>query len=142
LNSSEIRQRIETGAVDIGPAGWDDNFGYGLVNFHNSLVGGTHAVNEAFIICVTTNPIMANDIIIIVKTKVPVLTIPVVNYTLITDHPIYRGTVILGNLEGKDNLYTGRLRTDHVGSIEFTVSGADEYGLLPELTMEYFKKRN
>lgn len=39
LTPEQLRQRLINGAVDLGPAGRDNIFGYGLVNAYNSVTG-------------------------------------------------------------------------------------------------------
>ena len=38
LTPAEIRQKIRENAVDLGPSGFDNEFGYGLINVTDTLV--------------------------------------------------------------------------------------------------------
>lgn len=139
MTNAEIRSRIEISAIDIGDLGWDEQFGWGVVNFHNALIGGTHAENDAFIMAVTASPIVFDEIIVIVKQKQRMVGKPLFHYAVITSGIIGNKEIGLRLLPNHTNLWTGRLNTSHKGPIRFRVSGEGDSGPLPYLEMEYFK---
>lgn len=36
-NSANVRNILQTTSTDLGPSGWDDQYGYGLINCHNAV---------------------------------------------------------------------------------------------------------
>jgi len=139
MTNFEIRERIEKSAIDIGPDGWDYEFGYGLVDFHRALLGGIYLENDSFVIGVTANPIFDNDIAIVVKAKVEMTSKPILHYWLITGEysPMYGLGLI--PLEGFTDLWVGKLNTEHVGAIRFVVDGQNEDSWMSDLEIEYYK---
>jgi len=140
MTNREIRQRIESAVWDIGPPGWDDEFGYGLVDFQMALMGGRHASNDVFNLGVATSPVISDDIVIIIKVKQPLLNPPSIHYDLIGDlGPVGSGNVSVTHLAWNSDIYAGRLHTTHQGLIIIKVNGNGISGPAPELIMGYFK---
>jgi len=139
MTNEEIRIRIETSVWDIGDPGWDDKFGWGLVDFHKALIGGTHIENDAFILAVTASPIVTDEIIVIVKQKLPMVERPTLQYVLVTTGFMDIKEIGLHHLPNHDSIWSGRFNTKHQGAIRIRVSGEGTSGQLPYLEMEYFK---
>jgi serine protease len=141
ITNSELRSRIETSAVDVGPVGWDDEFGYGVVNFQRAMFGSTHGSNPAFNLGITTNPILNADIIVIVKVKVEITGTPTLNYSYWQDSQLVSGMITLTPVPDLTTVWSGSLRTNFPGNITFRLNGTGPGGNLPELQAEYFKGR-
>jgi len=139
MTNAEIRKRLEDTAWDIGSAGWDDEFGHGLVDFYKALIGGVTGENQHLFIGVTSSPIVFDEVIIVVKSKVEVISSPILKYVLISDGVMNMQEIKLHKLQNHENLWVGRFNTVHKGSIRFTVSGDGVSGALIPLEMEYYK---
>jgi subtilisin family serine protease len=142
ITNTELRSRIETSAVDVGPTGWDDEFGYGVVNFQRALLGSTHASNTAFNMGVTTNPVLNDDVIVIVKVKVAIIGDPSVVYSYWEDGQLKSGVVTLTPIPDLTSVWSGNIRTSFSGNITLKLNGTGPGGNLPELQTEYFKGEN
>jgi len=141
MTAHELRARIEQSVWDIGTPGWDDQFGWGLVDFQKALMSGTYASNEAFNLGITTSPILTDDIILVVKAKVSMTNNPVVYYIIMGLEGVEEsGNVDLRQIPGDGTLFSGRLHTVKNGDFRFTVCGSSQSGPLPDLVLEYFKK--
>ena len=141
MNNSEIRDQVQRAVWDVGDTGWDNEFGWGLVDFQKALVSGTHASNEAFNLGVTASPILPDDIIIIVKAKVGMTNKPVIYYVISDIHGIIEsGTIDIKAIPGDGTIFSGRLHTERIGAINFSVCGTSVSGPLPDLYLEYHKK--
>jgi len=140
MTNREIRQRIESAVWDIGAPGWDDEFGYGLVDFQMALIGGRHASNDVFNLGVSTSPVLSDDVVVIIKIKQPLLNPPSIHYELMGALDLVgSGSILVIPLEWDNNIYVGRLHTSHVGLIVIKVNGDTISGPAPELIMGYYK---
>jgi serine protease len=139
MTNREIRTRIENSAMDIGDPGWDDKYGYGLVDFYRALIGGNHSENSAFVLGVTTSPVLNDDVAVIVKCKYPSTSKPLVYFWLITDSVAPMNNLSLIPLGFNPYMWVGKLHTAHKGAIRFLISGQGEDSWMPDLEMEYYK---
>ncbi len=142
LTNVELRSRIENSVTDIGPAGWDDQFGYGLVDFQKALRGATYASNNAFTFGVTTNPLLNDDVIVIVKVKVPMDGDPVISYSYTENSTLKTGIIPIVQSPTNPSIWTGRYSTLFSGNMTFNVNGVYNGSNLPELEMDYFKGKS
>jgi subtilisin family serine protease len=143
LTNAELRTKIETCVWDIGPAGWDNDFGYGLVDFQKVMVGSTHASNTAFNFGITTSPIFNDDIIIVVKVKQPINGDPQLTYSYLDGGNLRSGSIQMMKLPNQNNVWATRYHTLFSGTITFKVNGiAQGGGNLPELSMDYSKGKS
>ena len=142
LTNVELRSRVENSVIDIGPPGWDNEFGYGLVDFQKALIGSTYASNNAFNFGVTTNPILNDDVIVIVKVKVPIDGDPVISYSFNDQGGLQTGIIPIIQSPTNPSIWTGRYNTLFSGNITLNVNGVYNGGNLPELEMDYFKGKS
>ena len=142
LTNSELRTKIETCVWDIGPAGWDNDFGFGLVDFQKVMIGSTHASNNAFNVGITTSPVMNDDIIIITKVKLPISGDPTLSYSYL-DGNLHTGSITMIKLPDQNNIWASRFHTLFSGTITFKINGiAEGGGNLSELVVEYLKGKS
>ena len=139
MTNVEIRKRIEDSARDIGSPGRDDKFGHGLVDFYSALVGGGFSENQHFVVGVTSSPIVYDEVLIVVKSKIEVISSPQLMYFLINKGEMDQREIALHKLQNHENVWIGRFNTVHVGSIRLNVTGDGVGGALIPLEMEYFK---
>lgn len=139
MTNEEIRARIENSAMDIGDPGRDDKYGYGLVDFYRALIGGSHSENSAFVLGVTTNPILNDDVAVIVKCKYPSTNVPLVYFWLITDGFAPMNHLTLIPLEFNPYMWVTKIHTTHKGAIRLLITGQGEDSWMPELELEYYK---
>ena len=142
LTNVELRSRVENSVIDIGPPGWDNEFGYGLVDFQKALIGSTYASNNAFNFGVTTNPILNDDVIVVVKVKVPIDGAPVISYSYTDQGGLQTGIIPIIQSPTNPSIWTGRYTTLFSGNITFNVNGVYNGGSLQELEMDYFKGKS
>lgn len=143
LTNQELKTKIKNCVIDIGPSGWDDNFGWGLVDFKNAMIGSTHSSNSAFNVGVTTSPILNDDIIIIIKVKVPISGNPIVTYSYQDGSKLRSGSIGVIKLQNQNNIWATRFHTLYSGTITFKINGtAQGGGNLPELVLEYLKGKS
>lgn len=142
LTNQELRSKIESSATDLGPAGWDNEFGWGLVDFRNAMVGSTYGSNTDFNVGVTTSPILNDDVIIVVKAKVQINGSPVVSYSYTEGSTLHTGFVPLVQMQGSTTVWTGRMSTLFSGNITFKANGVGSGGNLNELELDYFKGKS
>ncbi|MCD6217732.1 S8 family serine peptidase, partial [bacterium] len=142
LTNVELRSRVENSVIDIGPPGWDNEFGYGLVDFQKALVGSTYASTTAFNFGVTTNPILNDDVIVVVKVKVPIDGSPVISYSYTDQGGLQTGIIPIIQSPTNPSIWTGRYTTLFSGNITFNVNGVYNGGNLQELEMDYFKGKS
>ncbi|MBU1023302.1 S8 family serine peptidase [bacterium] len=142
LTNTELRAKIESSVTDIGAPGWDNEFGFGLVDFQKALIGSTYSSNSAFNFGVTTNPILNDEVIVVVKVKVPIVGSPVITYQYEDEGVPMNGTVSIWQTPNNPAIWTGRFNTLFSGNIVFKINGNDSGGNLPELKMDYFKGRS
>ena len=143
LTNVELRKRVESAVTDIGPSGWDDKFGWGLVDFQKALVGSTHGSNQAFNFGVTTSPIMNDDILVVVKVKLPISGDPTISFSYLENGSLHSGVIPLKIVPNNAYIWSGRFHTLFSGSITFKVNGlASGGGNLPELVMDYSKGKS
>ena len=143
LTNLELRKKVESSVVDIGPQGRDDKFGWGLVDFQKALSGSTFASNAAFNFGVTTSSIMNDDVIVVVKVKQPISGIPAISFSYLENGSLHNGLIPLKIVPNDISIWAGRLHTQFSGVITFKINGvATGGGNLPELSMEYFKGKS
>jgi len=143
LSNSEIRAKIETSARDIGAPGWDDEFGFGIIDFQAALIGSIHAVNDAFNVGITSNPIMTDDVIIVVKVKLPIDGNPQLSYSYNEEGNVKTGTINMIRVPNQNNIWATRFHTLFSGKITFSVKGTTPGGGdLPELLVDYSKGKS
>jgi subtilisin family serine protease len=142
LTNQELRAKIQSSATDLGPAGWDDQFGWGLVDFRKALEGSTYGSNSDFNVGITTSPILNDDVIVVCKVKVQINGSPVVSYSYTEGSTLHTGFVTLVPMQGNTTIWTGRISTLFSGNITFKANGVGSGGNLNELVLDYFKGKS
>jgi hypothetical protein len=142
LNNAELRTIIETCVQDIGPPGRDDEFGWGLVDFQKVMIGSSHASNEAFNVGITVSPILNDDIIIIIKVKLPINGNPQLVFSYLDNGNLRTGSIQMLKLPNQNNIWATRFHAGFTGPITFKVNGiAQGGGNLPEIVIDYLKEK-
>lgn len=140
LTPAEVRQRIEGTAIPMaGPDenqnGVNDYYGYGILNAVGAVTQSTSSGNYAYRLGVTTSPIFANEVLVIVQAYLQLDSPPVANWTHMESGRT--GHVTLSAIQRKPGFFIGRFNPGGTGNVSINLTGFAAGAPIPPVSVLY-----
>jgi serine protease len=140
LSPDDVRARLEATAIPMaGPDnngnGVNDYYGYGILNAAGALSQSGSSANSYMQVGVSSSPIFAGEIIVLVKAFVALDYAPNVNWSVRDSDS--GGIFQLEPVANRPGFYIGRFNPGQPGNISVTVSGISNGTPLAPVTVLY-----
>ncbi|HYE78267.1 MAG TPA: S8 family serine peptidase, partial [bacterium] len=141
----ELYNTIVQTARDLGDqdsTGRNDEFGYGLVDFFNALSGQGGAIDDVFVVSMATNPIITNQVYVVVKVRQTLVGNPNLQLTIRQPgQPVKNIDLSPSPLESDPTVRFARILVNDKATIEATVSGTLPNNETRQLSVSYIKEQ-
>jgi len=126
LSPDDVRARLEVTAIPMaGPDddqdGMNDFYGYGILNAAGALSQSGTSANSYLQVGVTASPIFAGEVLVMVKSFVPLDSPPTATWSM-RDSSL-DGTIVFEEVESRPGFYMGRFTPGAKGNVSVTVMG-------------------